>query len=57
VFGVEAIGIEIENPFGKDPNDLPLDNICQTMEINIEDLISLAPSVRHWRTLSETWEI
>jgi putative membrane protein len=57
VFGIEAIGIEIENPFGKDPNDLPLDDICQTMEINIEDLISLAPSVRHWRTMSETWEI
>lgn len=49
VFGIEEIGIEIENPFGYDPNDLPLDQICQTMEKNIEDLISLAPCVRHWR--------
>lgn len=49
VFGIEAIGIEIENPFGHDPNDLPLDQICKTMERNIEDLISLAPSVRHWQ--------
>ena len=49
VFGIEEIGIEIENPFGTDPNDLPLDDICKTMEVNIEDLISLAPSVRHWK--------
>jgi ion channel-forming bestrophin family protein len=48
VFGIEEIGIEIENPFGCDSNDLPLDLICQTMQINIEDLITLAPCVRHW---------
>ncbi|HIK13548.1 MAG TPA: hypothetical protein IGS52_25360 [Oscillatoriaceae cyanobacterium M33_DOE_052] len=45
LFGIEAIGLEIENPFGRDPNDLPLDNICNTMLRNIEDLISLEPSV------------
>ncbi len=49
VFGIEAIGIEIENPFGNDPNDLPLDTICQTMGQNIEDLISLAPSTGIWQ--------
>ncbi|MBD1872369.1 hypothetical protein H6F75_02645 [Nodosilinea sp. FACHB-131] len=43
VFGIEEIGIEIENPFGHDPNDLPLDTICHTMQQNIEDLISLVP--------------
>lgn len=48
IFGIEAIGIEIENPFGHDPNDLPLDTICQTMERNINDLISLPPTVKHW---------
>jgi putative membrane protein len=48
VFGIEAIGLEIENPFGHDMNDLPLDQICETMERNIEDLISLSPSVKHW---------
>ena len=52
VFGIEAIGIEIENPFGYDPNDLPLDSICQTMLVNVEDLITLAPSVRHWKKIS-----
>ncbi|MBD1935286.1 MULTISPECIES: bestrophin family protein [Cyanophyceae] len=48
LFGIEEIGIEIENPFGHDANDLPLDAICATMKRNIEDLISLAPSVRDW---------
>jgi ion channel-forming bestrophin family protein len=43
VFGIEEIGIEIENPFGRDPNDLPLDAICHTMRQNTEDLISLVP--------------
>ena len=46
VFGIEEIGIEIENPFGHDPNDLPLDDICRTMAQNIEDLLSLMPGDR-----------
>ncbi|MBF2047275.1 MAG: hypothetical protein IGS54_07915 [Elainella sp. C42_A2020_010] len=44
LFGIEEIGVEIENPFGRDPNDLPLDQICETMQRNIEDLISLTPA-------------
>jgi ion channel-forming bestrophin family protein len=47
LFGIEEIGLEIENPFGHDTNDLPLDNICATMHRNIEDLISLSPSVHN----------
>lgn len=43
LFGIEEIGVEIEDPFGCDPNDLPLDDICNTMLRNIDDLISLAP--------------
>jgi putative membrane protein len=46
LFGIEAIGLEIENPFGHDINDLPLDAICHTMKRNIDDLISLSPSTR-----------
>ncbi|ARV59360.1 hypothetical protein BZZ01_12640 [Nostocales cyanobacterium HT-58-2] len=48
LFGIEAIGLEIENPFGYDANDLPLDTICNTMKRNIEDLISLTPSVHSY---------
>ena len=39
VFGIEEIGVEIENPFGYDADDLPLDQICRTMQVNINDLI------------------
>ena len=45
LLGIEAIGLEIENPFGYDENDLPLDAICTTMKRNIDDLISLTPTV------------
>ncbi len=41
LLGIEEIGIEIENPFGMDPNDLPLDAICQTMQRNVEDMIQV----------------
>ncbi|MGF1535683.1 MAG: bestrophin family protein [Elainellaceae cyanobacterium] len=43
VFGIEEIGVEIENPFGHDPNDLPLDAICQTIAQNMEALIAAQP--------------
>jgi ion channel-forming bestrophin family protein len=46
LFGIEAIGVEIENPFGTDPNDLPLDVICNTIQKNIDDLISIEPHYR-----------
>jgi ion channel-forming bestrophin family protein len=46
LFGIEAIGVEIENPFGTDPNDLPLDTICNTIQGNIDDLIGIEPHYR-----------
>jgi ion channel-forming bestrophin family protein len=46
LFGIEAIGVEIENPFGTDPNDLPLDTICTTIQNNINDLTSIEPHYR-----------
>lgn len=50
LFGIEEMGVEIENPFGNDPNDLPLDAICVNIQHNIEDLITLTPYVRDWKT-------
>jgi putative membrane protein len=44
--GIEEIGAEIEEPFGHDPNDLPLDLICATILRNVEDLIMAAPDTR-----------
>ncbi|HEY9643352.1 MAG TPA: bestrophin family ion channel, partial [Coleofasciculaceae cyanobacterium] len=43
LFGIEEIGIEIENPFGRDANDLPLDSFCETMQRNINDITTLEP--------------
>ncbi|WP_416667701.1 bestrophin family protein [Egbenema bharatensis] len=43
LLGIEEIGIEIENPFGRDPNDLKLDAFCETMKRNIDDLITIEP--------------
>lgn len=34
-FGIEEIGVEIEDPFGEDDNDLPLEQLCGTIEKNL----------------------
>lgn len=44
LLSIEQIGAEIEEPFGHDPNDLPLPRICLTIRHNVEELIALAPS-------------
>ena len=44
LLSIEQIGSEIEEPFGHDANDLPLNGICHTMLRNVEELIRLAPS-------------
>lgn len=38
-FGLDALGDEIEEPFGTEANDLPLDAICRTIEINLRESI------------------
>lgn len=35
LFGIEEIGVEIEDPFGVDPNDLPLEQICAGIEAHV----------------------
>lgn len=44
-FGIEDIGSELENPFGCDPNNLPLDLICNAIYTNVEDLIKSQESL------------
>jgi ion channel-forming bestrophin family protein len=46
-FGIEEIGVEIEDPFGYDANDLPLEAICDTIRANVIALASgdLAPDL------------
>ncbi|MDD4911000.1 MAG: bestrophin family protein [Sideroxydans sp.] len=38
-FGLDALGDEIEEPFGNLPNDLALDAICRAVEINLRDAL------------------
>ncbi|WP_426752168.1 bestrophin family protein [Myxococcus sp. Y35] len=38
-FGIEEIGVEIEDPFGHDDNDLPLERICETIRANLKALM------------------
>jgi putative membrane protein len=42
--GIEAIGEEIENPFGYDPNDLDMDSFCDALRQEILDVIEMPMS-------------
>ncbi len=41
LYGIEEIGIEIEEPFGYDTNDLPMDGIGETIARNVSDILGL----------------
>jgi putative membrane protein len=34
-FGLDAVGDEIEDPFGLEPNDLPLSALSRMIEVNL----------------------
>jgi putative membrane protein len=34
-YGLDALGDELEEPFGLESNDLPLDTICRSIEISL----------------------
>ena len=38
-YGIEEIGVTIEDPFEKEDNDLPLEDICATIDRNLSSLI------------------
>jgi predicted membrane chloride channel (bestrophin family) len=43
ILGLAAIGREIENPFGRDVNDLDLDRYCNNLAMELDLLISKPP--------------
>jgi ion channel-forming bestrophin family protein len=45
-FGIEEIGVEIEGPFGDDENDLPMQDICETIHNNVYALAGIMQSAR-----------
>ena len=40
---IEMIAEEIEDPFGVDANDLPLDQICKNIQVQVNDLLLYPP--------------
>lgn len=40
ILGIATIGDELENPFGNDVNDLPLDNYCAELSRELDTLMS-----------------
>jgi ion channel-forming bestrophin family protein len=42
-FGLDAIGDEVEQPFGLDPNDLPLSTMSRAIEANLRQRIGEPP--------------
>lgn len=42
---LELIAEEIEEPFGKDANDLPMQRLCENIQKNIEEIFSRATKV------------
>ena len=41
LFGIEEIGVEIQNPFGYDENDLELDRYCEIIRNNVEEIVAI----------------
>ena len=39
ILGIDAMAVEIENPFGHDFNDLPLGMICETIGKNVREIL------------------
>lgn len=42
---LELIAEEIEEPFGKDANDLPMQRLCETIKKNVEEIFSAQQAV------------
>ncbi|MBX9724549.1 MAG: hypothetical protein K2X81_24290, partial [Candidatus Obscuribacterales bacterium] len=47
MIGLELIAEDIEEPFGKDGDDLPLDSICGTIRGTVTDILSLHRALKY----------
>lgn len=54
ILGLAAIGYEIENPFGDDVNDLPLDSFCRELASDIDVMTSMPiPTTKDFIQIAE----
>jgi putative membrane protein len=44
LFGIDEIGVEIEDPFGYDPNDIPLDSVGESIRRDLGDIAAAGQS-------------
>lgn len=42
MFGIDELGVEIEDPFGYDPNDLPLDAVGHTIDATTKEIAEVS---------------
>ncbi len=45
LYGIDEIGVEIEDPFGRDPNDLPIDAILENVAANVRESLNVGPKI------------
>jgi putative membrane protein len=50
LIGLELIAEDIEDPFGWDGDDLPLDTICGSIRSSITDILSLHKALKYTRS-------
>ena len=51
LIGLELIAEDIEEPFGKDGDDLPLDTICNTIQNTVSDILPVKESLEYTTSL------
>lgn len=51
LIGVELIAEDIEEPFGRDGDDLPLDTICANIQRTITDILPIEQSLQYTSTM------
>jgi putative membrane protein len=43
LLGLEQVAEDIQDPFGKEPDDLPLDRLCQTLADTVSAILPEEP--------------
>ena len=54
-FGLDALGDELEDPFGHDENDLPLSAMARTVERDQLAALGVKNLPTSWRLLITSW--
>lgn len=53
MIGIELIAEDIEEPFGKDEDDLPLDDICANIKATVSSIFHITPESKYTRSVEK----